>query len=476
MDLQQKNKLLHSRAGFGISLKDYTHPLTLDEAVEQLFPKNVPGPLEMVTEDEWVQHSPKAMKEISDDSLRKEKQKEFRKVNNDLNTLWEMAMVSTYYPLLEKTALFWHGHFATHINNPYYDQKLLHEFRKNALGNFGVMLRAVSKSPAMLQYLNNRQNKKQHPNENFARELMELFTLGRGHYTEDDVKEAARAFTGWSFTDEGEFVFRKGQHDAGEKKFLGRKGNFTGDDILDILLEQKQTAVFITQKLYRFFVSDEKVNDKHVNELSKIFFKSNYDTGVLLKTIFTADWFYSDEVPGSKIKSPLDLLVGYQRLLPMSFNKDNTIINLQRILGQHLFNPPNVAGWPGGKNWIDSSSLVIRMRLPEAFFGTKELNLSSKDKDNEMTVGQTMNGDKDKQNGKNFKVGRIDVKWDEYLLFWKKVGKEQLPGALAGFLLLVPVSNNTLNNVISFADKTTDEAYIKSLTILIMELPEYQLS
>ena len=165
MDLQQKNKLLHARAGFGISLDDYHNPLPVEKAVERLFPKSSPGLLEMITEAEWADQSPRAMKEITDDSLRKEKKKEFREKTNDLNTLWEMAMVSSYFPLVEKTALFWHGHFATHIDNPYYDQKLLHIFRKNALGNFGNMLRDVSKSPAMLQYLNNKQNRKQHPNE-----------------------------------------------------------------------------------------------------------------------------------------------------------------------------------------------------------------------------------------------------------------------------------------------------------------------
>ncbi len=475
MDLQQQNKLLYARAGFGILINDYHNPLPVKEAVEKLFPKSLPGVLEMITDQEWADNTPKAMKEIADDSLRKQKQKEFREITNDLNTLWEMAMVNSYYPLLEKTALFWHGHFATHIDNPYYDQNLLHIFRKNALGNFGDMLRDVSKSPAMLQYLNNRQNRKQHPNENFAREVMELFTLGRGHYTEDDIKEAARAFTGWNFTDEGEFIFREKQHDDGEKKFLGKTGNFTGDDILNIVLEQKQTSVFITQKLYRFFVSDELINDKHVNELAKHFYKSNYDIGSLLRKLFTSDWFYNDKTIGAKIKSPVELLVGYQRMLPMQFDKDNTILNLQRILGQHLFNPPNVAGWPGGKNWIDSSSLVIRMRLPEALFGTKELNLATKDNDKEIAGTMKMGKGKDKTTDKQFRVGKVAVKWDDYLNIWKKYNRQELPGLLAGFLLPFPLPDDKLTDVISCADSSSDDSFIKSLTILFMELPEYQL-
>ena len=475
MDLQQKNKLLFARAGFGISVKDYQDPLPLEEAIKGLFPKSAPGPLEMVTDEEWVHNSPRAMKEITDEALRKEKAKEFRAITKDLNILWETAMVSSYYPLLEKTALFWHGHFATHVDNPYFDQKLLHIFRKNALGNFGTMLREVSKSPAMLQYLNNRQNKKQHPNENFAREVMELFTLGRGNYSEDDVKEAARAFTGWNFTDEGEFIFRKGQHDDGEKKFLGRTGNFTGDDILNILLEEKQTSVFITRKLYRFFVSDEDINEKRVAELARSFHKSNFDIGALLSDIFHSSWFYHDDVPGSKIKSPLELLVGYQRLLPMRFSKDNIVINLQRVLGQYLFNPPNVAGWPGGRNWIDSSSLVIRMRLPEAFFGSKELDLTAKNTDKEM-AGTTHTMIPAGGDARPFKVGKVDVQWDNYLDAWRKYSKDELPAALAGFLLPVAISTAQLKELVTFADTDNTDEYIKSLTILMMQLPEFQLS
>ena len=476
MDLQQKNKLLYARAGFGISIDDFEHPAPIDDVVERMFPKAAPGKLEMITDEEWAQNNSTAMKQIADEQERKEKQKEFRARTKDINLLWVTAMVNSNFPLLEKTALFWHGHFATRNDNPYYDQQLLHEFRKNALGNFGDMLRAVSKSPGMLQFLNNRQNKKQHPNENFAREVMELFTLGRGHYTEDDIKEAARAFTGWDFDEYGDFIFRKKQHDSDEKKFLGKKGNFNGDDILDILLEQKQTAIFITQKIYRYFVSDEAIDNKHVNELAKSFYKSNYDIGGLLRNIFTSDWFYNDSLLSAKIKSPVELLVGYQRMLPMQFSNDKTIINLQRVLGQYLFEPPNVAGWPGGKNWIDSSSLVIRMRLPEAFFASKELNLSAKETDGEMA--ETHHGPVtiDTQPSKTFKVGKVDINWDNYLAYWRKYEKEELPMALANYLLAAPLSPGKLNEVVSFADPGSNNGYIKSLTVLLMELPEYQLA
>ena len=376
MELREKNKMLYARAAFGISLEDYEHPLPIAEAVSKLFPKTQPGPLEMITQEEWGKYNPGVMMQM-DEMERKQKQQTFMGRMKDVNQVWQASMISTSYPLHEKMTLFWHGHFATKLDNPYYDQKLLNIFRKNALGNFGDMLREASKNEVMVMFLNNKQNVKEHPNENFAREVMELFTLGRDDYTEHDVKEAGRAFTGWSLDSGGSFVINEEVHDDGEKQFLGKKGNFNGDDILSIILEQKQTAAYVAEKIYRFFVSDEDIDERHVAALAGNFYKSNYDISSLLKDIFTSDWFYDEKLLGAKIKSPMELLIGFQRLLPMVFENERVNIRLQRILGQYLFNPPNVAGWPGGKNWIDSSSLVIRMKLPEALFVPKVWGTSS---------------------------------------------------------------------------------------------------
>jgi uncharacterized protein (DUF1800 family) len=476
MDLREKNKLLYARAGFGIPIRLYGRSMPVADTVVRLFPKSVPPEVAIITPEEWTDNSPKALKQMGDEMQRKEMRKAFRERTQDLNRQWMQDLVNSDYPLLEKTTLFWHGHFATRLDNPYFDQQLLNVLRQNALGNFGDLLKAVSKSPAMLQFLNNQQNKKQHPNENFAREVMELFTLGRGHYTEDDIKEAARAFTGWGYDDDGNFIDRPKQHDDGEKIFLGKKGNFTGDDILDIILTQKQTAIFITQKVYRYFVSDEHIDEQHVKALAADFYKSNYNISSLLKEIFTAEWFYKDDMPGSKIKSPIELLVGYQRLLPMMFDNDKTVINLQRILGQYLFNPPNVAGWPGGKNWIDSSSLVIRMRLPESLFGSKELDLSAKETDAEMTEGHRHAVTMDTQPAKAVKMGKVTIDWSNYLAFWRGYKRAELPAAIAAYLLPVKLPAERLKQVTTFADNDSEDEYIKSLTILLMELPEYQLT
>lgn len=171
---------------------------------------------------------------------------------------------------------------------------MLDIIRVNALGSFKDLLHDVSKSAAILNFLNASQNKKDHPNENFAREVMELFTMGRGNYTETDIKEAARAFTGWSANIKGEFIFRRFQHDDGAKTVLGNTGRFEGEDILDLLLKEKQTATFITQKIYKFFVN-ETVDKQKVEWLANRFYKNDYHIGKLMDDIFTADWFYDEK-------------------------------------------------------------------------------------------------------------------------------------------------------------------------------------
>jgi uncharacterized protein (DUF1800 family) len=476
MELGEKNKLLLARAGFGISVENFHNQTPITRLVNDLFPVDAPEKLSVVTAEEWETEKPSVVKEkklAGDTTGIQQMRQAFREKTKTLNLTWTNFMVATQYPLLEKTALFWHGHFATRVENPYYEQELLHIIRTNALGSFRTMLKDVSKNPAMLQFLNNQQNKKQHPNENFAREVMELFTLGRGHYTENDIKEAARAFTGWAIDGDGAFVFRPRQHDDGQKTFLGQTGNFNGDDILDILLAQKQTSVFITQKIYRYFVSDELIDPKRIKELSATFFDSDYNIGLLLKNIFTADWFYTRQVVAGKVKSPVELLVGYRRMIPLTFTDERTMLQLQRILGQFLFNPPNVAGWPGGRNWIDSSSLVIRMRLPEALLGDKALDLSPKETDADTKeMSQSSNSEK----GKYFRIGKAVADWSGFLAAWKNVSKDDIPRALTSYLLPSAITDMQLKEVCSFADKDSDEEYVKSLTILLMELPEYQLA
>ena len=403
--------------------------------------------------------------------LSKEQKKELRKQSREdlqsLNLLWLEEMVQTGAQLREKIALFWHGHFASRNINILYQQQLLHILRSHALGNFGDMLRAVSKSAAMLAFLNNQQNKKQHPNENFAREVMELFTLGRGNYTETDIKEAARAFTGWGFKLDGAFVFRKWDHDAGEKTVLGQTGRFDGDAILDLLLRQRQTARFLARKLYRFLVSEEHVPEGRVRELGDRFFDSGYDIMALLEAIFTSKWFYDDENIGCKIKSPIELWVGIRRALPLQPEDPEGQLVLQKALGQVLLYPPNVAGWPGGRNWIDSTSLMLRLRLPHIIAAQGALDLHPKADDDQMMGAM--------RQSRLQKRLAVEVDWQPLLGVFSTQPEKELIPRIARFLWQTPFANPPLAVLKSHTDPSSRAQLIKTATLQLMATPEYQL-
>lgn len=392
-----------------------------------------------------------------------------------LNIRWLDEMTTSDAQLLEKMSLFWHGHFATKTINILYDQALLNLIRENALGNFRDLLMKVSKSASMIQFLNNNQNKKSHPNENFARELMELFTIGRGNYTETDVKESARAFTGWGANLQGEFDFRPRQHDDGVKTFFGKTGNFSGDDILDILLAQKQTSVFVTRKIYRFFVHDTPDEEK-INVLAAQFFDSGYDIRLLMISIFSSSWFYDQKNIGSQIKSPVLWLVGLRRQLPMEIQNPMVQIVLERLLGQVLFSPPNVAGWPGGRNWIDSSSLMLRMQLPQIVFRSDVIMSKPKDDDD------VMMGMRDQALAKNINKLRnpgtqffqAKIIWDEYVKNFNETQETAIYAAIRD-LLLQRVTPMNENDMLRYIDETDREKRIQSISIRLMGTPEYQL-
>lgn len=409
-------------------------------------------------------------KKMDNPDLKKKLREKSRDDLKTMNIRWLETMVNSEAQLREKMSLFWHGHFACRTLNSFFAQELMHVVRTNALGNFGDMLKAVSKSPAMLQFLNNQQNKKSHPNENFAREVMELFTMGRGNYTENDVKEAARAFTGWAFNPKGEFVFRKNQHDDGSKTFLGKTGNFDGDDILNMLLENQQTANYISKKIYRYFVN-ENVNETNQQWLSKRFYANNYDIAKLLQDMYSSDWFYDEKNIGSKIKSPIELLAGIRRLLPMQLENDQSQLLFERALGQILFYPPNVAGWPGGKSWIDSSSLMLRLRIPQILAANDAIDIMPKT-DDDVQMGQMMAGIKKMKDA--VKGGTATIDWQAVNKMFEKVPREQLLESIAATVLQTKgkVSNAILDKYVNAASR---ENFVKSAVINLMATPEYQL-
>ncbi|GAB4093842.1 DUF1800 domain-containing protein [Flaviaesturariibacter terrae] len=387
-----------------------------------------------------------------------------------LNLTWLAQLVASPQQLREKMAFFWHGHFASRNLNVVYQQQLLDVIRRNALGSFRNLLLEVSKSASMLNFLNAQQNRKDHPNENFARELMELFTLGRGHYTETDVKEAARAFTGWGATFRGEYQFRRFQHDDGVKTVLSKSGNLSGEDVLNLLLEQKQTARFISQKIYRFLVNED-VDTKKTEWLSDRFYRSDYNIQGLLDDIFTSSWFYDPKNIGTRIKSPIELLAGMQRLLPMKLANEEALLLVQRLLGQQLFYPPNVAGWPGGRSWIDSSTLMMRMRIPMLLNEQDDLNVRPKT-DDDVSGGKTEAQPAALRNGG--RVLNTHIEWDRYTKQYGDVPRAQLLDVISGHLLQTPL-RVPASAIAAFADDSSREAYVKSATLKLMSLPEYQL-
>lgn len=389
--------------------------------------------------------------------MKKEMQQIMRKQNNELNLNFLDQIVNSKDQLREKMAFFWHGHFATRINNSKFSRQLLNTIRKNALGNFKDLLFEVSQSPAMLNFLNNQQNKKGHPNENFAREVMELFTMGRGNYTEKDIREGARAFTGWGYDKEGNFKERKNLHDEGDKQFLGKTGNFTGTDILNIILEQKATAAFITGKIYRFFVN-ENADSQIVEQLSTDFYNSGYDIKKLMNTIFSSTWFYDKKNIGNRIKSPIELMAGMMRMLPMNIQNPENLIVYQKLLGQMLLYPPNVAGWPSGRSWIDSSTLMLRLQIPQIWSGLRPLEYSPR-QDDDIDMGMKS---RETALNKSFKNPNITIDWSRLEKVFNDKNCEDY--------LIQNTKTLDMDSVRNFSDRS-----IKMTIINLMSTPEYQL-
>ena len=452
-----KNKHLLWRAGFGVSINqiDGLKNKNIKTLMNELFKE------ESFSEITYDTPDPVSVADYMNSTAPAEKKKEMQRINteqnNELNLNFLNSIVNSKEQMREKMAFFWHGHFASRVQNPRFNKQLLNTIRKNALGNFKDLLFEVSQSPAMLNFLNNQQNKKDHPNENFAREVMELFTMGRGNYTEKDVREGARAFTGWSYDKEGNFKERKNLHDEGSKTFLGKTGNFDGNDVLNMILEQKTTAQFITTKIYKFFVN-EKVDQDIVNTLSTNFYHSGYDIKKLMTEIFSSTWFYDQKNIGNRIKSPVELMAGIMRILPMHIQNPENLIVYQKLLGQMLLYPPNVAGWPNGKSWIDSSTLMLRLQVPQIWSGLRPLEYSPR-QDDDIDMGMKS---RETALNKSFKNPNITIDWDriEKLFAYKDCED----------YLLQNTQSLDMNSVSNFSDKS-----IKMTVINLMSTPEYQL-
>jgi uncharacterized protein (DUF1800 family) len=366
-----------------------------------------------------------------------------------LSGWWLHRMRHTPSPLLEKTTLFWHGHFATGADKVR-DANLMYrqneQLRQHALGRFGELVRGIARDPAMLLYLDSATNRKIHPNENFAREVMELFCLGLGKYSEQDIQQLARCFTGWE-VQHGVFKFNPYQHDTGIKKVLGKSGQFDGDDGLRVVLEQPAAAEFICTKLVRYFVSDEpEIPADLVAPLAHRFRDQDLTVAPVVETILTSRVFYSLGALGCKVRSPVELGIGLLRALEANTNMAQLATRL-RDLGQMPFYPPNVKGWDGGRTWIDSSALLARARLVRALVERAETRFGG-------------------------------VALDEYLDRFGLKNSAVIVDWLSELLLAVPLATDIRAQLVEQFDRSEKPrlAALKQLLHLFGSLPEFQLA
>jgi len=377
------------RAGFGakpLELRGW-QAMELDQAVKSLVEYNdIPTPgLEPADLDPDVIRTPTLQERLDLQMARRESdqkvldqaqrdrvaaQFEDRRMHAQLQRWWLDRMARTPRPTEEQLTLLWHGHFATRhrdVRDAYLMEKQNAMLREHANGSFADLALGIIHDPAMIKFLNNDQNRKLKPNENLARELMELFTLGEGHYTEDDIKQGARALTGYH-VDDNDYLFNPNQHDNADKTILGFNGPINGDSFVKILLKQPACSQFIALKLYRHFVADvsdswdllDSTTQQVVEALARQLRENDYQIAPVLTTLLKSKHFYDPGIVGQKIKSPVQVTVGTIRQTGAPMRDERGLVEALNLMGQDLFEPPSVAGWEGGRSWINTSTLFLR--------------------------------------------------------------------------------------------------------------------
>jgi len=374
----QEARHLLNRTGFDAQLREIDEfaKLTRREGVERLLAGVRTGALTPppAWAREWT--DPRRVRAMGEDERRAFVRLQVER-GLELKAWWLTEMLATPSPLTERMTLFWHNHFTSSLQKVRSPPLMLRQnalLRRHALGNFGELLHAVSRDPAMLVYLDSATSRRGQPNENFARELMELFTLGEGKYGEQDIKEAARAFTGWSIDlDTGEHVFRPRIHDDGVKTVLGRTVR-SGDEVLDVLLARPETAEYVAARLWREFVSPQP-QPEELKRLAAVFRDGQYDTRGVLRALLLSPAFWAPENRAALIKSPVELVIGTMRQLNVGVNDPLPFAFLLRALGQDVLSPPNVKGWPGGEAWINASTLLARKQFLERLLRVDETRM-----------------------------------------------------------------------------------------------------
>jgi uncharacterized protein (DUF1800 family) len=370
---------LMNRAGFGGSPEDIENlrKMGLNRAVSwfvdyERVPDNTPAP-DWAQPDAEVIARREAIRNAADPETRRmlqqqQNQEQYSQMA-DLRYWWVRRMALGPRPFQEKMTLFWHGHFATSFDKvqmPYFIWLQNETLRQNATGSFNQLLIAVAEDPAMLNYLDGARSNKKAPNENFAREVMELFTLGEGHYTEQDIQQAAKAYTGWGFSkDRLHYEYHRFNHDEGPKTVFGQTGNFSGEDVLNMICAKPECSQFLAKKIWRFFAQDEPPQPI-IDALAAKFHDGGLDLKQLMNVIFRAKEFYAPDVIRSQIKSPVQWLIANTRQLQAPLPTQPMTLVMLRQLGQELFNPPNVKGWDGGIAWITTNNLLDRYNYAAA--------------------------------------------------------------------------------------------------------------
>jgi uncharacterized protein (DUF1800 family) len=447
------------RAGFGIGIPELHSDVS--KPIRQFVDETIQHAIEPIPEIDQPQSGSPVVHSSFFSAETATRMEPMPSASNQLDQLrahWIAHMSQEPSCLREKMSLFWHGHFACQCTTEITAQQYLNIIRQNALGNFRKLLHGIAKSPAMILFLNNQQNRKDRPNENFSRELMELFTMGRGTYQEQDVREGARAFSGWTTDNQGAFSFRESLHDFGEKTFLGKSGHFDGEDIIDIILEQEETPYFLASKIYRYFVNE--IPDKgNIEQIARQIKNDNFDLASVMHFIFTSDFFYEQQNRGTRIKTPVELLVQVSRLFGIEFVDARDLAYLQKALGQLLFDPPNVAGWQGGRAWINNSTLMLRLNLVRYLINRERFDHAVSTPLEAMAAGETI------------QIIDINKDYSQLLELFSGVRYQELEEVIKGSLL----ATETAPSIARAKDFKSHDITL-NLILKTVSLPEFQMS
>lgn len=493
------------RAGFGAPPEevDQWHQLGLKDAVRRLvYWQDQP---EFGSQPDWLDsYSTENVREAfrkSRNLPEEERQKARMEFNRErvrhireLKSWWLERIILTPRPLEEKMTLFWHGHFvssASKVRNPHLLWGQQQTFRSLGNKNFRDLAVAIGRDPAMLIYLDGNNSKNKAPNENYARELMELFTLGEGHYTEDDVREAARAFTGWGVPRfENESRFLESVFDGDRKSILGQSGKFNDEDVVDVILDQDQAGRFLAAKLWSYFVS-EKPAPELIDYLGRTLKQMDYELAPILEMLFRSETFYAPEHRNKQIKSPTEWLAGLIRTLPVHRIPHRLGPQILKQMGQDLFEPPSVKGWEGGRSWINTTTLLLRMNIAKVLVyggNGSELGIGGNMKElaaeiRESLPAHVLGAMKERSQRLNNRRIPSMIQWNHVQQQWPDIrqsgGRQQFAGSLLGFSpgkkLTADIETYFQTHPIRSGSPASQKHFM-DLTYLVLSHPEYQLA